>query len=372
MFAKHLSPLRSLEYLYVQCVASQCSLLQKDAVMRVYFLGAGASKSFYSKLPTATELTLEGLVDPSTYEALEQTPPCDAIDALRSFAARSGLSEAQRKQPIEEILDIFEGHRHEYLSLQFCLLGRLWLPDHVGSSLIKSWLQSIRRNGDAIITTNYDTVLERGVSKLTNTLDSRPMRERRLLNYGVDRDLLVPGYEMLARDAVPESITLLKLHGSISWSYCGGCRRARLDPVYKSEATDALAGAKKCACGGELSPILVGPAKKEYEHPVIASILNTAEKMLQQADEIIFAGFSMSSGDEAVRKLVTEAHKIARTPRVILVDKQAERLKSVYENIYGKSVLHVLEKGWQEYLRSVANQKVSPAQELETSRSPAV
>jgi NAD-dependent SIR2 family protein deacetylase len=319
--------------------------------MRVYFLGAGASKSFYSTLPTATELTLESLLHPFTYESLDQTPPDNAIEAVRSFAASKGLSETQRRQPLEEILDVFEGHRYEYLSLQFCLLGRLWIADHTNTSLLKSWLGRVRQNGDTIITTNYDTVLERGISKLTKSPDSRPMAERGLLNYGVEPGLLMPGYEKLARDAVPESITLLKLHGSISWSYCANCGRAKLHPVYKNEGMDALAG-KQCDCGGELSPILVGPAKKQYEHPVIASVVNTASRRLQQASEIIFVGFSMTSGDEMVRKIVTEADAIARTRQVILVDPLAERLKSVYENIYGKTALNVIAVGWQEYLQA--------------------
>lgn len=324
--------------------------------MRVYFLGAGASKSFYNKLPTATELTLESLLDPGIYEALEQTPSSDAIKALQSFATSKRLSETQRNQPLEEILDIFEGHRYEYLSLQFCLAGRLSTPDQESTSLLKNWLDAVRENHDAIITTNYDTVLERGISKLTKAPDSRPMAKRGLLNYGVERHLLMPDYEMLAHDSVPDSIALLKLHGSIGWSYCGACRRATLHPVYKNEAKDALAG-KTCACGGELSPIIVGPARKQYEHPVIADIFNTATKELQQADEVVFAGFSMSSGDEAIRTLVTEAHKVARTRRVILVDKQAERLKNVYESIYGKTVVNVFSKGWQEYLHSIYESK---------------
>jgi len=256
------------------------------------------------------------------------------------------------KQPIEEILGFFNGHRYEYLSLQFCLLKRLWVSDRGKTSILRDWLQNVRKNRDTIITTNYDTVLERGISKLTSAPDPRPMKERGLLNYGVRPDLLMLGYEKLAYDAAPGSITLLKLHGSISWSYCAKCEKAKLHPLDRNAANSALAG-ETCACGGELSPILVGPAGKQYEHPVIASVVNTASEILQQADEIVFAGFSMSIGDEAIRNLLAKAHNIAATRRVTVVDKQAERLKGNYKNVYGETALELLHMDWREHLKNM-------------------
>jgi hypothetical protein len=318
--------------------------------VRVYFLGAGASKAFYCNLPLASELTLDSLLHDSTYEVLEQTPPVDAIQVLRSFAAGSGLPEDQRKQPIETILGAFEGHRYEYLSLQFCLAARLWVPDHADLSHLRNWLEQVRRKGDAIVTTNYDTVLERAIAKLTKAPDSRPLAKRGLLNYGVERDLIAPDYEELAEGAAPRSVTLLKLHGSISWSLCGDCKKARLHPAYRSGATDALAGTK-CCCGGELWPILVGPADKRYDHPlIIARIVNTARRLLSQANEIVFVGFSMNPEDEGIRGILTKAHAIAHTQKVTIVDKKAEQLLPVYEHICGGAAIVPFPSGWQEYL----------------------
>lgn len=315
--------------------------------MRVYFLGAGASKSFYSKLPTAGELTLENLIKPSSYK--DDDAPSDAVETLRSFAESRKLSAEQRTQPIEEILDIFEGNRHEYLSLQFCLSKRLWISDDSDTSRLANWLKGVRKRGAVLITTNYDTALERGISKLTQVPDSRPLRERELLNYGVDRALLMSNYQALARDSSSRSITILKLHGSISWSYCESCGKGRLDPRYKDEATNALAG-ETCKCGGDLSPILVGPARKQYDHPVIADVVSTAREALRQAGEIVFAGFSMNDGDEKVAELLGRAHVEAHTGRVVIVDNNACSLKPRYQQIYPDVDLQTYQMDWAEYL----------------------
>jgi NAD-dependent SIR2 family protein deacetylase len=315
--------------------------------MRVYFLGAGASKSFYNKLPTASQLTFERLIEPSSYENGEA--PSDAIAALRSFAESRKLSVEQRTQPIEEILDIFEGNRHEYRSLQFCLCRRLRVSVDSGTSRLANWLMGIRKNGAVLITTNYDTLLEHGISKLTQVPDSRPQRERGLLNYGVDRARLMPNYQALARDSSPRSITILKLHGSIGWSYCESCGKGRLDPLYRDEATNALAG-ETCKCEGDLSPILVGPARKQYDHPVIADVVSTAREVLRQAGKIVFAGFSMNDGDEKVAELLSRAHAEAHTGCVVIVDNNACSLKPRYQQIYPDVDLQTYQMDWAEYL----------------------
>jgi NAD-dependent SIR2 family protein deacetylase len=314
--------------------------------MKVYFLGAGASKSFYPSLPTASELTLDSLLDSSTYD----DAPSDAMGVLRSFAGSRKLSAAQRTQPIEEILDVFDGNRREYLSLQFSLLKRLWAPDKPDTSLLKNWLAGVRQSKEVLITTNYDTVLERGFYK---TYSGPKVNGKKLMegpfNYGVDRKLLMSNYENLACDSTSGSTPLLKLHGSISWSYCQSCRRAALHPAYKRKGTDAFAG-EKCDCGGGLSPILVGPAKKQYDHPLISNIVETAREVLQKANEIVFAGFSMSQGDEQIRGLLAGAHVVAHTKSVVIVDKKACELRPEYQKIYPDLNIEVHEMDCAKYL----------------------
>ena len=96
---------------------------------------------------------------------------------------------------------------------------------------------------------------------------------------------------------------------------------------------------------------MVGPAKKRYDHPVIESIFTSAKEALERADEIVFAGFSLSSGDEKIGELLRKAHEIAHTTRVTIIDPKASELASRFEAIYGTGVEYTLENDWLEYLR---------------------
>jgi NAD-dependent SIR2 family protein deacetylase len=314
--------------------------------VRVYFLGAGASKSFYPSLPTAGELTLNHLLDSSNYE----TPPGQAIESLRSLARLQKLGPTSLEIPIESVLDVFEGHDDQLRNLRICLVSRLWVPDTANTGVLVKWLDLVGKSGAILLTTNYDTVLERGISKLTNPIDLRPLRDRGLIDYGVERGLLFSRYKGVACGESQGSIRLLKLHGSISWGYCEVCKKAELDPSYRDLAEDALDGAADCEkCSLLLSPILVGPTKKHYNHPIIESIFGSARRALEQAEEIVFTGFSLSASDERIKELLASSHKIAQTSRVVIVDKSTDGLRGRYRDIYGDA-LQETAPDWKSYL----------------------
>ncbi len=162
---------------------------------------------------------------------------------------------------------------------------------------------------------------------------------------------------------MPGSITLLKLHGSISWNCCATCKKAALHPTYKNAANNALAG-ERCRCGGGVSPILVGPANKNYDSPLIQCIFDQAGAALRRAQEVIFVGFSMNDGDQGIRRLVADAHVAAQTGRITIVDtvdktdkhaaERAEQITRVYQGLYGGSTITRFDNGWQDYLRTRA------------------
>jgi hypothetical protein len=311
--------------------------------MRVYFLGAGASKSFYPALPTASELTLRQLPNRSNYEA----PPCGAIESLRVFA----YSQKQPLDaPIENIVDLFDTQSDQFLNLRICLMSRLWVGDRANIGPLVSWLANVRESGAVLLTTNYDTVLERGIAKSTKPIDPRSLRDRGLIDYGIKQGLLLPGYQGVACSASPNSIRLLKLHGSISWEYCAVCNKGALDPAYRDRAADALSGIDVCEnCSSPLSPVLVGPAKKHYNHSITDSIFGCAKQSLEQAEQIVFAGFSLGDGDDGIRELLWCAHRKARTARVFVVD-QSDKTKERYRDIYQDALQDVPPMDWKQYL----------------------
>jgi hypothetical protein len=153
--------------------------------MRAYFLGAGASKAFFPSLPTGKCLTLEHLMDESSYGTnLYQVPEAE-IKVLRDSP------EKLRTQPIEYALDKLRQDAKMYQAILTCMCRRLSVSYDGYPGLLLSWLGSVRDNGDTILTTNYDTRLERGVGSLAQRSGNRNgvplahMEESGLIDYGL-------------------------------------------------------------------------------------------------------------------------------------------------------------------------------------------
>lgn len=319
--------------------------------MRVYFLGAGSSKALcpdswpYKGLPLASELTIEHLLDLSNYSSANPELMM-AIEVLKNRIAPQHF-----KKSVEEVIPEIISDATLYQALRICLVSRLWIADVWGTAEMSNWLDDVSSCKDALITTNYDTLLERGIHRRKGVYKPGLARhEMGLVGYGVPANLLAAGYEQVAHNISSEAILLLKLHGSISWSYCENCKKAELDPAYMSRASDALSGSGCTKCGFIASPILVGPARKLYDHLIIENIFATAQTVLKQAHEITFAGFSLNDGDEKIRELLAESHKAANTKSIVIVDPSAQELVPKYQAIYGDVVKAHSERNWKQYL----------------------
>jgi len=151
----------------------------------VYFLGAGASKSIYSELPLAADLTLDSLSSPKSYG--NQIPPTDdECRALTQFLDSHPDWTALRGKRLEYILEKLrrENPWHYELVLDFLYL-RLSVENSTYEQYpsFAEWLRVVRENRDTIITTNYDTLIE-------NVLMHMPTGEYCPSMGALDRDAL--------------------------------------------------------------------------------------------------------------------------------------------------------------------------------------
>jgi hypothetical protein len=233
-----------------------------------------------------------------------------------------------------------------YRNTQICLMARLdvGLTTSVPSALWE-WLLHVVERHDAILTTNYDTLIELAGAHLWEQalIGPHPMapgRDYGWIDFGVNVSPMIGEDAGWPRDFV--RIKLLKLHGSTSWKYCAGCPGYRLDSIYRYGAIDGLANDAPCRRCGQRKwrPVLVPPlARKRYEdEPAIAEIRSTAQSVLSQATEIVFAGFSLDPTDEGIRDLLRQSFDPRVTRRVQLVDPRAGELIPRYEDIYGSRV----------------------------------
>jgi hypothetical protein len=115
----------------------------------------------------------------------------------------------------------------------------------------------------------------------------------------------------------PRYGTLLKLHGSLGWTYCPGCNRLDigiaetgrrfakvLDELYQEVNLNekyACRGSPCLTCGSYVRPILITPTfRKDYRNPHITRVWYKAEEALRGAEHAIFVGYSLPSDDVEV------------------------------------------------------------------------
>lgn len=149
------------------------------------------------------------------------------------------------------------------------------------------------KKSDAMITTNWDSLLDRAIYGQHNFPD-----------YGsrfVETVNLIPAGHGTRR--------LFKLHGSLNWLYCQRCRRLyvnqRADIAILDGGRGGFDEANMCDCGDRLRHLMVAPSySKSYENVHIASAWTGAAQALMAAEEWLFAGYSFPSDDLMVRSLL--------------------------------------------------------------------
>lgn len=171
-----------------------------------------------------------------------------------------------------------------------------------------------------VITTNYDLVADTSMMYL-----SRNRAQPGVPNY----------YCGLANvAAIPERFgTLLKLHGSLNWLYCKTCQRLELgatestrflgilNQVAKDLASVFTADGAPCSvCGTSLRPLLVAPSHlKDYRNPHLSQVWYEAQRVLRQADRIVFVGYSLPDDDVEVVYLLKRSLAHIANPGAITV-----------------------------------------------------
>jgi NAD-dependent SIR2 family protein deacetylase len=323
----------------------------------IYFLGAGASKSICPWLPISSELTLERLADRTAYPSEILVPP--ETDQLSTFLRNWSDTEKYRRAPLEDALQAVRAldqdrYENPYGLVLWCLGKRLSVRnyDHRPFSSFERWLNAVRENRDVIITTNYDLLIE---SAHANMPPGEFLDSLHCIDFGVTKERV---HEMAHRawpGGAPSSVLFLKLHGSISWLFCKKCGKYGLDPIWDNawESTvfsGAYPPCPECKERGTRRPVFVPPLKrKELEDAAIRDIWNVAGRILQEASQIVFAGFSLSVNDGAIRTLLSAAFEQGSTRRVTVIDPNPA-IEANYTGIYRDIVEISAERNWRGFL----------------------
>ena len=156
--------------------------------------------------------------------------------------------------------------------------------------------RSMRDNPPTVISLNYDIIVDNAMVEHNSYLP----------DYGCD--ISTESYKVQ-----PHLGTLLKIHGSLNWSYCPGCDRLdlgvaesgktykMLDELYRVNPLEerySCHGFNCPDCTTFVEPILITPTHlKDYRNPHVTKVWTLAEQALRDAERAIIVGYSLPDDD---------------------------------------------------------------------------
>jgi len=176
----------------------------------------------------------------------------------------------------------------------------------------------------AVITTNYDLVVDTALMFLSEA--RQPGGGIPNYHCGMANMTMLPPQQKFG--------TLLKLHGSLNWLYCRTCQRLELGAtestrfiskfqfiVGRDLRSSLTADGAPCpVCRRPLRPLLVAPSHlKDYRNPHLAQVWYEAQRILRQADSVVFVGYSLPDDDVEVVYLLKRGLAHITDPKKITV-----------------------------------------------------
>jgi hypothetical protein len=175
-------------------------------------------------------------------------------------------------------------------------------PKHF-DNLLKNWMDS----SSAVVTFNYDTVVEKRASELFSTEhDTIPSQD---FYVGPFSNLASRTHSIIAGETPEKIFRLIKLHGSTSWYYSGNesfsGEPIYVDPLFRKGSGQSIADENKV----DLVPLIVPPLLDKdpfMKHSILKLQWQKAFEALSSADNIYVIGYSLPETDLTPRFMLQE------------------------------------------------------------------
>jgi hypothetical protein len=197
-----------------------------------------------------------------------------------------------------------------------------------------------------VISFNYDLLADNTLAQMSESLSRAGFPD-----YGCDI-----GTEVYLRH--PSYGTLLKLHGSLGWTFCPGCNRLDigiaendrrfakvLDLLYQEVNLNekyACRGSPCTTCATYVRPIMITPSfRKDYRNPHITRVWYKAEEALRVAKRVIFVGYSLPDDDVEVIYLLKKSLRHLQSAQIEVVSRSPSDsdVAKRYRVLFGPGVL---------------------------------
>jgi NAD-dependent SIR2 family protein deacetylase len=194
----------------------------------------------------------------------------------------------------------------------------------------------------AIITTNYDTVLE-SAFECIYPFNAYIDYCIPLMNYDYNEGLGLSNWWINPREPIhswmdedPIAIKVIKVHGGLNWKYCSCCNQVLLTPLDTDVDIDGCeinrskdfhnTGSKPTSfhhgcpcCESEFRTFLIPPSySKNLSHPVYSNLIAEASKELRKCNRIVFVGYSLPEADVHIKAILKKS--LSPDKEIIVVD----------------------------------------------------
>lgn len=340
--------------------------------MKVFFLGAGATKADFPDAPLNDALLSEAIKLNSAHAT---TAKMVVNNFINDFFHDSTTTELPRVEDILSFLDSNLSYQkfscrgygyEEFLKVRASLI---YLIGQVFENTLKDgskgamdrFCKELLSNNDVIISTNYDIIAD-------NVL----RRERYNINYGEkirgsgnfsesyalfgdEKTVISFQKDRERNDLNRGNIELLKIHGSLNFLYCPKCKEVDITVGQKGIVYCMRKNYEvRCInpnCTGRYTDLIVTPTYyKIYDNPFLKGVWNKAEQAISRADEIVFIGYSLPDADMEIRCLSLRGiARNNRRPRITVVDvDETGSTKEQYQKLFGE--IEYFDCGFEEYI----------------------
>ncbi len=175
----------------------------------------------------------------------------------------------------------------------------------------------------SIITTNYDGCMDQAI------LEAGLRLKRTIAGENEEGDI--------------DAVELVKMHGSINWSYCESCQDVRefdllklKDTYEKDELSYPVMGICK-NCGGMRRPLLVPPLSFKFlMFPNLVDIWNSARQSIEESDYLIIVGYSFSEADTYITKIISRSMTKNKNQKMIIVNTDSKLVRYLRERFQSR------------------------------------
>lgn len=224
---------------------------------------------------------------------------------------------------------------------------------------LEAMLATVDVERSAFISMNWDTVVEEGLARTQGT---------RGVEYGCDEiSVRFASKAVKPRRVFGKSIRVVKLHGSINWLYCDNCRALFwFEPkqslkiasqLFSRDDWAIVAGAAnlktrtavyrpcpECGAAGLGTRLATFSFRKALDFPMFHKGWLFAERLLHEAENWIFIGYSLPPADYEFKYLLKRVELARRErPKILVISggsdpEVVEATYNNYQRLFGRQI----------------------------------